>query len=377
MAFVNLGGDSGYIGDRPIMSTSAVQYRTSLLLDASTERAAFVGSVWAPGRPVGGTVNVRKIHFRTGAVTFNALSVFRVSLQDVSATAGPPYQPDGTPDQTYAYAGTGLSANGWNTTGNLSADRTVALGSRIAVVFDYTTFTSGDSVVISSFDSVTGGGNDFREGFGGSPLLYTGSWSLNSGAGIVVLELDDGTFAFIEGCFPFSALGTASVSSTGGVRRAGLIFQVAMTQKIDGFWAYLAIPDACDGQLILYDSDGTTALATVAIDNDAVQAASARYFEPRFAPITLQANTSYRLAFVGGTSTAATVYTFDVADANHWGGMAFGPAGHYTEHNGTSWSETTTRRAFGFGIRPCAFDDGSGGGGGTGIGVLTGGGMAR
>lgn len=363
MALVNLTGDSAHWGDKPMLTTSPVAYRTSLLLDASTERAAFVGVVWAPARPVGGTVAVRKVHFRCGAVTLNALSTFRVSLQDVSATAGPPYQPDGTPDQTYAYVGSGLTANSWNTTGNLSADRTVTIGSRIAVVFDYTTFTVADSIVISSLDSSVGAGNDARQGYGANPILYTGSWSLNNGSAVVALELDDGTFAFLEGAFPISALGTVSVSSSAAVRRAGARLRVPVEIKADGMWIYMAVPDSCDGSVILYDSDGTTALATAAIDNDGIQATSARYYFFRFTPVTLAANTTYRVAFVGGTTTAATLYTMDVADANLWGGMAIGPEMHYTEYDGSVWTETTTRRVIA-GIMVSAIHDNSGGGGG-------------
>src|SRR5207253_746752 len=107
-------------------SPAAPAYGTDALIDAAGEKVAFIGNLWHPTVKTG-TINIRKVHFRCGAVTLNAASELRVSLQTVSSTVGPPYQPDGVQDEFYDFktATTAITANAWNSTGNLSADRVV------------------------------------------------------------------------------------------------------------------------------------------------------------------------------------------------------------------------------------------------------------
>lgn len=339
------------------------------VIDASTEKAAFIGYVWHPTVKTG-SINIRKVHFRCGAVTFNAASVLRVSLQNISATAGPPFQPDGTQDQTADM--TAVTANAWNTTGALSADRTVNLANDslgdadsrwVAVVFEFQTFTAADSVLISGITTTEHRGNQL----GGNQILNTGSWAVVANTvPVIVLECADGTFAFLSGSVPFSALSYSSVSSTGAIRRAGVKFKFPTQRKIDRAALLIDIPNGCDGTLTLYDSDGTTELVSVDVDNDSVYAAGAgapRTAEIAFEPITLAADTFYYFTFNGGTSTAARIYYGDVADAAHMDGLFYGQQCHHVQHDGTSWSATTTRRPhFGFGFS--AFHDGAGGAGG-------------
>lgn len=343
-------------------------FLSSVLLDASTEKGAFVGRVWHPTVKTG-TIKIRKVHFRCGAVTLNAASVFRVSLQNISATAGAPYQPDGTQDQTADLSA--LTANGWNTTGNLSADRTVDLdvdsfgdtdSPWLCVVFEFQTFTAADSVVVSAF--ARNGAAVY--GMGGAALLNTGSWAtVSAGIGNLVLECDDGSFAFIDECTPWAAVGSASVSSTGAIRRAGLKFKFPTQRKIDRFGLWLSIANGSDGRFVLYDSDGTTELVSVDMDNDAIALQGSPFGHiVRFAPVTLAANTFYRLAYVGGSSTNVTVYYGEVNADGHMNGLLMGQNAHWTQaDSGGTWTDTTTRRPY-FGISTCAVHDGSGGSGG-------------
>mgnify|MGYP001606486919 CR=1 FL=1 len=351
-------------------------FRTTLLLDASGEKAAFVGFVWHPTIKTG-TINIRKVHYRAGAVaSFGALSVFRVSLQDVSATAGPPYQPDGTADQTYSLAaGTGPTANAWNTTGNLSADRVVDLSvygvgvanSRyLAVVFEETTFTAADSVIISSLDVADG-----KQTVGGlissqSVLQTGGTWAqVVATQPIVAFELDDGTFAFLLSATPISALGTATTANNATFRAIGVKFKVPTQRKLDRAALFMVIPTSCDGDLIIYDLDGTTALITVPIDNDAVRTAAAtQYAEVAFQPVTLEADTYYRWVFVPSTINAATIYHLDVNAAGLMDGFFLGQNAHYTTRDSAGvWTDTLTRRPH-FGLGFSAFHDGASAGGG-------------
>ena len=329
--------------------SNAPAFASTGIIDASTEKLACVGYVWHPSRP-SGTFNIRKVHFRTGAVSVNASSVLRVSLQDVSLTAGPPYQPDGSQDQTADIAGNALAANTWTTTGNLSADRAVSQGSRIAIVWEYQTFTAADSIVVSTIGAINA---PDAVKMGGSMLLNTGSWAgVANSLGNVVLECDDGTYAFLMEHMAYSALGSASVASNGAIRAAGNYFTVPVEFQIDGLSLKCLLPNGCDGDLILYDGDGTTVLVSVPVDNDAVFSAGAQIARVTFAPITLRPGVGYRWAFVAGTTTAATVYHGDVSQAGMLDNTPGGRQAHWTQRDSSGvWTETTTRKAhWGFGV---------------------------
>lgn len=368
-ALTNFKGDVPWLYDLIIQTPATPVLAATAAMDASTEKISFIGCIWHPTVKTG-TINIRKIHFRTGAVTLNAASTMRVSLQNVSATAGPPTQPDGTQDQLYDFAGA-LTANSWVTTGNLSADRAVDLAavnfsdanSRwVAVVFEFQTFTAADSVIISS---VNLGTSPINALLGAQTALFTASWSVQVGSPIVAFECDDGAFAFMDGTLPVLTLTSAAASSSAAIRAAGLKFRVPVEMKIEGIGLCVVIPNACDGTLKLYDSDGTTELASVAIDNDAVAAASlARHSVARIPPVTLAANTYYRLAFVGGTTTSANIFYADVNAVAIMDGFAGGQDFHWTQRDsGGVWTDTTTRRPH-FMLKLSAVHDGAGGGGG-------------
>lgn len=329
----------------------------SILIDASTERAALCGLVWIPSRA--SSFDIRKVHFRCGSVTFGGSSVLRVSLQNVSQTAGPPYQPDGTQDQTADM--TSLTANGWNTTGNLSADRTVTPGEAVAVVWEYQTFTASDAVNISNI-SLT---SETRGLGGGVPIFYNGSsWSVTGNfEGIVVFEDASGNYAFLETTHPWNAISFENVSTSATARAAGVAFTVPVTCKVDGFSLYMAVANGSDGYLRLLDGDGSTVLASVTVDNDAVLSTTGRLFDAVFAPVTLSPGTTYRAIFEPSTTTVTAVYYGDVNAAGMLGNTAGGPEAHWTQRNsGGTWAQTTTRKPFWF-LRYSAFDDATSGGG--------------
>ena len=373
MTLALLGGDGLLVQDQLSQSSGNPSFGTSAVMDASAEKVAIVGCVYHPTIKTG-TINIRKVHFRVGALTFNVASTIRCSLQNVSATAGPPYQPDGVQDQTYDFAsGAGLTANAWNSTGNLSADRAVDLAavnlgdanSRwLAIVFEYAAFTAADSFVLSCL--ATSSGNAAPEQLiGGSTLLNVASWAVvNSQCSIVALECDDGSFAFLDGARPVSAISTASVGNAAAIRAAGLKFKFPMEVKIDGIGLALTVQNGADGTLVLYDSDGTTVLASVAVDNDATFSTATRIAMARIPQVTLAANTFYRLAFV---ATVATTTVLPYANANSaalMDGFVGGQNFHWTQRDsGGVWTDTTTQRPLSM-LRISSIHDGSGGGGG-------------
>lgn len=371
-ALTLLGGDGLMVVDNFVQQNGFPAFNTTGVIDASTEKVGIAGRIWHPTIKTG-TINIRKVHFRLGALTFNALSTIRCSLQSISATAGPPYQPDGSQDQTYDFAtGTGLTGSAWNSTGNLSADRAVDLGAYgigdanspwLAVVFEYTTFTAADSFILSGISPASSAASEHL--IGGSPLLNTGSWAaLNNGTSIIAFELDDGSFAFMEGGRPISAISSTAVGNASAARAAGLKFKFPVEVNIDCAGLLVAVQNAADGNFILYDSDGTTALRTLPIDNDAVISTSARVAVHRFAPVTLAANTFYRLVFVASVTTTTTVYYVSANSAALMDGFAGGQNFHWTSRDsGGTWTDVTTQRPMVY-MRVSSIHDGAGGGGG-------------
>lgn len=439
-------------GRRQLIPTEQTGASSVGVIDASTELVAAVGVVWHPTVKTG-TINIRRVHFRNGALTLNAASVLRVSLQNISTTAGPPMQPDGTQDQTYDFAGTtvtfdnttervswtshglavddvctffnsggalptGISAattywvksvvdantitlavahslvpggnttlnittNGTGTTtawklpannggrsGALSADRAVNLSSDspadansryLAVVFEYQTFNTSDSFVLSS-ESFTAGV---------SPpvglLLNTGSWASQARQASVALECDDGTLAYLTQSTPWSNASATSVTNAAAVRRAGMRFKVATTRSVDRIAWNVTLPNGVTGALVLYDTDGSTVLASIDIDDDcSVTAATLGYAEFCFTPVVLTAGSYYRFAFVPDTATAFTMgwtqYNLPQgldASANLMDGFGMGQFAHWTQYDGAAWTESTIRRPW-FDL---AFSDYSAGGG--------------
>ena len=138
-----------------------------------------MGKVWFAERT--GTKDIRRVGFRFGTVTKAGGSAVTVSLQDVNLAAGPPLQPDEVQDQTVAIANAdaGFATGLWYRTGTLSADRTVAYGEDLCVVFEYDgAGRLGSDVVNIAYSSV---------GLEGLPhsanvVLKTASWALGGGA---------------------------------------------------------------------------------------------------------------------------------------------------------------------------------------------------
>jgi hypothetical protein len=367
MALVKEIGQVALKADWVMTATAATPAFSSSVIDASTEKIAFVGTVWHPTVKTG-TINIRKVLFRTGTVTINAASEIRVSLQTVSATAGPPYQPDGVQDQFYDFktATATLASVAWQSTGNLSADRAVDLSAdsttdansrRLAVVFEYQVFTASDVVNIAAMNV----GNQLSSMMG--CLLDTGSWAIvSNNMPNVAFECDDGTFAFISGGYSFASVSTASVSSTGAIRRAGVKFQVPSARTLDRVALSVTVPNNCDGRVVIYDSDGTTELRSIDVDNDTVRSSLLLgHMDLTFEPVTLTANTYYRMVWLGSTSTAATIPYLETASVALMDGLVFGRDAHWTEYDGASWTETTTRRPV-FGLGFGSYDDGLSGG---------------
>ena len=278
------------------------QFGTGATIDASTELCAGIG--YAPKAGA-----IRSIHFRTGAVTVDSTTRLNVNLETVSATDG---HPTGT-DYGGSAVGTASAAptaNSWNSI-DLGTDATVVnIGDLIAAVVGYGTFVAADTVVISAVASSTTTSIDFPY----VDAFVGGAWAkATSQAPCMALGYSDGTFEYIQGWLPWSAItNTSYASNTAITDEYALSFQVPFPCRLRGCAAI--VDGDGDYEVILYT--GTTATETITIDKDQRGGTAQRFRFFRFPTgPTLVANTVYRLGIRPTTTTAIIlqIYTVNAA----------------------------------------------------------------
>ena len=313
---------------------------TQMLIDASGEKAAVIFRV-----PKTGTLD--KAEFRVGTATLNAASQIRVSFQDVSDVNG---DPDGTQDQFRDIAGSSFTSNAWTVPGLMTSDgtdtgvkRSVTRGDLLSVVVEYSTFTAADILNVSTL-TATGSGTSAAYGQA-YPDLFTAAWVKQALYPIVALKYDDGAYVFIStNIYPIETFNAVSFNSGSTPDERGLIFQFPSAVKVGGAWLICDLDAVAD--VVLYDSDGTTALETVSLDPDQRQAANARVFFMRFpTDRELSASTNYRLIAKPTSVSGITIYDFDIDAVALMDAVEGGQNWHYTQRTDAgAWSQTTTKR---------------------------------
>ena len=364
-SFTQLPGSGAWI---PSIASSTPAYSTTLVIDAAGEKVAMCGRVFFFART--GTKDITKVHFRFGAVTKAGGSTLTISMQDLDLANGPPSQPDGTQDQTITVANADASfvSNTWYSSAAFSANRTVANGAAICMVWEYASFAGADSVVINGF---TGDGNSTHMP---STSLYTASWAVNTSAPNLILEYTDGSFGTL-GPTRFavpaaSAINTHSIAlDTGTADEYALAFQVPVNMKVDAVWiTALFGSSTANCEIILYEGTTPMTNGTITVDANAIAATSSgRVHVANFAEeLTLTANTTYYLAVrptVNGQSVS--IYSVDVSTANMFQAFAGGPNWNYTTRlNQGSWAAQTTTRRMLYGLRISSIVSSAGGGSG-------------
>jgi hypothetical protein len=329
-----------------------------LYIDATGEKIAFIGHVWGASSGK----NIDKIVLSFGNNVTAGGSGCTLSLQDVAAGSGPPYQPDGTQDQTVAISNSDLATykNGGYTTGSLSAQRSVADGDMLAVVleFDGSGRLGSDKIIINTSNVTTVAG---QPGSGGLAFYNGSSWSAASAGryGGAILVYSDGSFGRLDECYAvFSNMGSNSFAT--GTEQ-GLEFTPDYPCTCDGFFALLTPSSAsADFDLVLYEGD--TALATVSFDANQFYTTGEYSARASFAAQTLTPGTTYRASVKPTTANNVALSYFDVAAAGHFDALGFFSDASYNTKSGGSWgSPTTTRRPF-IGLRLCPTAPGGGGG---------------
>lgn len=326
-------------------------------VDATGEKVAYVGRVWFPART--GTKDIRRICFPFGSVTKAGGSALTISLQDVDASSGN-LMPDGTPDQTVAVANADATfATGvWHRSGALSADRTVAPGDLLAVVveFDGGGRLGADTVSLNAFN-----GTILNMVGAAAPTHNASAWAGSSNAvPNVIFEMSDGTFGTFMGGQVASAINTHTYQSGTNPNEHALAFTLAQPLQIDGAWLPITIAGTGTYDVILYE--GTTVRRSVSMSARSSSTTNARALWVPFEKYDLAASTQYYLAVKATAAANISVYSYDVADANHWTCVRGGPNFNYSTRNGGAWASVTTTRRLAMGMSICGVDDGAGGG---------------
>lgn len=329
---------------------------TNQLIDASGEKVGYIFRV-----PKTGTLD--KFEFRAGTVTVNAASQIRCSFQDPSVTTG---DPDEVQDQFRDIAGSAMVANGWNVPGLITSDgtdtgvkRSVTQGDLLAAVIEYQTFTAGDTIQVSAADIGSQTEHliddcyvDLKSGAGPS-------WAKSTGAAPNLgLKYNDGSYAFIGGADAMSELNTNTYNNGSTPDERALRFSLPVPFRLGGCWVRLDLDAVAD--IVLYDSDGTTALATVSLDPDIRQSAAGRNRLVRFASdISLLKDTVYRLSVKPTSVTNISMYDKVVNGAAIMDAYEGGQNFHWSQRTDAgAWTQTTTKRP-GIGLFVTALDDGA------------------
>lgn len=338
-----------------------IQKSTGMLIDATGEKAAYIGRVCTPNR---GSKSLHKVWFPFGSVTKAGGSALTVSLQGVLATSGPPYVPDETPVQTVAIANAdaNFASNTFYQTAAFSADRTVAHGDLLAIVVEYDAGgrLGADSVRVQESQSMFSGVG--ADAAGMCALKASGTWTNTGNLPNIVLEFSDGTYGTLMLSMPLSTNTNLTYNSGSTPDEQGNYFKLPIPLKIDGLtFAVSPTTNAADYDIVLYDSDGTTALATVSRDANEVNAVNANQWDSvNFAPVTLQANTFYRAAVRPSTVTNVRLQTIDLPSNALMECWPFGINCYLTTRTDAgAWSQTTTRRVQ-MALHICGMDDGVG-----------------
>ena len=290
-----------YIPKTPFAAAALPSYGNSSTFSASGYRLAAVLSV-------NKTCSITKVWFRTGT-TSGTDNVYTVSIQTVSLTTG---APSGTlwAANTQKTGINGISGSGVSFSATLDAAANVIPGDLIAVVLQMTSYSANATFALYTDGTA---GSTFP-----SALFFNNSaWSLVNSLPTFGLELSDGTFYNTSANIaPISAINSVNITSSSNPRLVGNIIRPSITMRVTGFslWADL---DA-DVTVILYDSDGTTVLASTTIDAELPAAITvAAIYNYHFTnSAVLYKGRSYYIMVRNSTGTNVATYDFQGYSTN-------------------------------------------------------------
>ncbi len=317
----------------------------NLLMDASGEKTGQVFPIFRAG-------SIRKVHILLGTVTTPTDTDIRI--ETVSAADG---NPTGTlwATNTNASLASGSITSGALVTVTLTADATVAAGDLIAIVVTPSGTPNYNLASASNWDSnVT---NAFPY-----PVQFTTAWSKHTVKYCIFYEYSDGVYGYRPDSCPFTSFTTHSTGSGSTPDEVAMKFTPTVDMVVTGAWFLAGITGNFD--IILYDSDGSTALGSRSMDADQDRAATSVNHAPFTSAVTLAAGTTYYLALKPTSASVVAFLSGNVGAAAQLDADGYpGQAWHYAERtDGGVWSATTTRRLL-VGLYVTQVDDGTGSGG--------------
>jgi len=303
-------------------------------INASGEKIAQIVTI-----PKDGTLETVAFSLRAWTQCTNGI---RVSFQNLNASG----QPDETQDE---YRDITVGATGWFETGIISDDgtdvgtkRTVSAGDKIAIVFEFVTFDTGDAVGFRR-------SNNNPDNVSSPPYVYNKlpTWSQADYSYRIALKYDDGTYAvFGNYIYPIDAAPTTTnFNNTSTPDERALAFTVPVQVKCGGAWVLIDPDNACD--VVLYDGDGSTVLGSESLGDGARVGGVIASAYVRWAPVILKPGTTYRLSMKPTSASNIGGYHFTV-DSNALFACCEGGTSWVlsTQTDAGGWSETNTARPF-------------------------------
>jgi hypothetical protein len=313
-------------------SLATPQSAGSQVISASGHVCAFLCQA-----TVSGTID--SIKFRTGIVATG--DIVRVSFQAVDMTTG---NPTGTVQQFRDVTILSTDDNISVTTGLITSDgtnggtkRTVTQGDFFFVCFSFPSYVSGNMQLSNFNGSVSS--NVYMAFFNGTTWTKTA----NTAGNLVLSYSTLGLIPSYAGPVHFNAIGNTNFSTTSTPDERGVKFRLPVGLRVVGVAVRLEYLNP--GEIVLYDSNGTSVMASIAFDPDVRALTAIRtqiyYFN---ATVELLADTDYRLVVKPTTSSNVNLGHVTFFNAADRAGTQFGTNWCLTSRtDGGSWSDDTTQ----------------------------------
>lgn len=300
-------------------------------------------SAWTFRAPKTGTLN--RFGYRIGTVGNVPDNGLRYSFQSLSAGL-----PDGTQDQ-FADITSGIATGAWLEptdymgSGGLGSGskRSVTIGEYLSAVIEFPSFVAGDSVTTVRFgitDDLSANQNPLVNTGAGYTATNNNGWPL----GLLYDGDSDYTPFLGDHWVPFATfVADAAYGSGSTPDERGMRFQLPWDCIVDG--VEISADWDADADIVIYDSDGTSVLATVNQDSENRLGTNPGPIKVPFPDVALLANTTYRVTAKPTTASTLQLQTFTASSNAHLGGISGGSSWYYTQRtDGGSWTDTDTKR---------------------------------
>jgi hypothetical protein len=323
---------------------------TVLILDNINERVAFMFQA-----PRTGTL--RRVAWRQ-ALGSAGTNTKRVSFQDIAADGFP----DGTADQ-FRLDAAGNSPVGWQVSGLITDDgtdtgvlRSVTVGDWIALVFDYSAYTSGTWNPQAISNAKLG-----QVPYGASSNT-SAVWSKVTSTLSPLAMLEYTTFGWLTlgpSVYPVDTNETTTFNVDSTADEIGNRFIPPATVTVVGL--QLPIDGDGDYDVRLYDAASALLATSPTVDADYRHVVTPGHTNVYFtSEVVLQRATLYRVAVRPLTTTNIVIYGFNLPTSDYLNGLV-GGSEHYSTSRADAgaWTDLNTRK-FHMGLLLRGFDDGSG-----------------